>query len=97
MKNKNEPLYKMRQNIQKIDREILTLLTRRFRIVKRIIKLKKENNINIKNNDYEHFLKNKYSFFLKDKDSKNLLIEITQFIFDISKKYQKLLSSRDEK
>ncbi|MFA5519870.1 MAG: chorismate mutase [Spirochaetota bacterium] len=97
MKNKNEPLIKMRQNIQKIDREILILLTKRFRIVKRIIKFKKQNNIDIKNSKYEDFLKNKYSNFLKDKITKNLLIEIIQSIFDISKKYQKELSSRDEK
>ncbi|MCK9225322.1 MAG: chorismate mutase [Candidatus Muirbacterium halophilum] len=97
MKNKTGNLNKLRQNIQKNDREILILLTKRFRIVKRIIKFKKQNNIDIKNSNYELFLKNKYSYFLKDKESKNLLIEIIQSIFDISKKYQKLLSSRDEK
>mgnify|MGYP006077778435 CR=1 FL=1 len=79
-------LHKIRENIDFIDDEILTLLNERFDLVNKIIEIKNLNNLPILNSNREEFIYNKIRL---EHNKYNIhFMNIYHEILKQSKKYQ---------
>lgn len=80
-------IIKFREQIDKIDKKIFSLLEERFEIVRQVGKYKEENSIQIKDNNREEEMVN----FMKNNTGldDNFIEEFYDFIFKKSREMQK--------
>ncbi|MFW5782344.1 MAG: chorismate mutase [Candidatus Muiribacteriaceae bacterium] len=81
-------LFRIRQEIQKIDRDIILLLRRRFFLISQVSRIKRKNRIATGHPEYEDFLIKKNTSCLHQKLRK-FILPVYKSIFDSSRKSQK--------
>lgn len=77
-----------RENIDKIDDQIVELFEKRMQLVKGIANYKKENNIQIENKNREEIVIKKAKSKLDDKELEKYIEVFMKDLMKISKKYQ---------
>lgn len=77
-----------RENIDKIDDQIVELFEKRMQLVKGIANYKKENNIQIENKNREEIVIKKAKNKLDDKELEKYIEVFMKDLMKISKKYQ---------
>lgn len=81
-------LKEFRENIDKIDDQIVELFEKRMQLVKGIANYKKENNIQIENKNREEIVIKKAKNKLNDKELEKYIEVFMKDLMKISKKYQ---------
>lgn len=81
-------LKEFRENIDKIDDQIVELFEKRMQLVKGIANYKKENNIQIENKNREEIVIKKAKNKLDDKELEKYIEVFMKDLMKISKKYQ---------
>lgn len=81
-------LKEFRENIDKIDDQIVELFEKRMQLVKGIANYKKENNIQIENKNREEIVIKKAKSKLDDKELEKYIEVFMKDLMKISKKYQ---------
>ncbi len=84
-----EDIKELRENIDRIDREIISLFEDRMEIVLKVAQYKKENNISIFNEAREKEVIEKNLQRLKNKNLGKFCEKFLQEIMDVSKEYQR--------
>ncbi|MFC6346509.1 chorismate mutase [Vagococcus carniphilus] len=82
-------LEKIRDEINQIDQEIVKLLEKRYICVDEVVRIKKENNIPVLDNNREKEVREKIANSIEKTEYKEAIVETFQQIMDVSKEYQK--------
>ena len=79
----------LRNKIDQIDQELVTLIEKRIEIVKQIGEYKKKHNLPILDQNREQEVLDKNSKYLSNESNKEAYLEIMKNIMDVSKKIEK--------
>lgn len=85
-----EELLKVREELDKLDNELVELFTKRMSLSAEVARIKKEQNIPVLNQGREQQILDRLTGD-SDDDMKKYIIELYTKIFDISRDYQKTL------
>ena len=90
-------LNKYREEIERIDQEIINLFLKRMDTSKKIALYKKENNLPVLNSTREAELISKYSSYFDNEELKNYFLIFFKQILEISKDYQQEIIKKESK
>ena len=79
----------LRNKIDQIDQELVTLIEQRLEVVKQIGDYKKKHNLPILDQNREQEVLDKNSKYLSNESNKESYLEIMKNIMDVSKKIEK--------
>ena len=79
----------LRNKIDQIDQELVTLIEQRLEVVKQIGDYKKKHNLPILDQNREQEVLDKNSKYLSNESNKEAYLEIMKKIMDVSKKIEK--------
>ena len=79
----------LRNKIDQIDQELVTLIEQRLEVVKQIGSYKKKHNLPILDQNREQEVLDKNSKYLSNESNKEAYLEIMKNIMDVSKKIEK--------
>ena len=79
----------LRNKIDQIDQELVTLIEQRLEVVKQIGEYKKKHNLPILDQNREQEVLDKNSKYLSNESNKEAYLEIMKNIMDVSKKIEK--------
>lgn len=79
----------LRNKIDQIDQELVTLIEQRLEVVKQIGDYKKKHNLPILDQNREQEVLDKNSKYLSNESNKEAYLEIMKNIMDVSKKIEK--------
>lgn len=82
-------LEKIRDEINQIDQEIVKLLEKRYICVDEVVRIKKENDIPVLDNNREIEVRKKIANSIEKIEYQEAIIETFQQIMDVSKEYQR--------
>ena len=82
----------LRNKIDQIDQELVTLIEQRLEVVKQIGDYKKKHNLPILDQNREQEVLDKNSKYLSNESNKEAYLEIMKNIMDVSKKIEKYKS-----
>lgn len=82
-------LEKPREEINKIDAELVKLLERRYKSVDEVVRIKKENNLPTLDASREQDVITRLSEMIELEEYREAILETFQSIMDISKDYQR--------
>lgn len=82
-------LEKPREEINKIDAELVKLLEQRYKSVDEVVRIKKENNLPTLDASREQDVITRLSEMIELEEYKEAILETFQSIMDISKDYQR--------
>lgn len=85
-----EELLKVREELDKLDNELVEIFTKRMSLSAEVARIKKEQNIPVLNQGREQQILDRLTGD-SDDDMKKYIIELYTKIFDISRDYQKTL------
>lgn len=82
-------LEKIRDEINQIDQEIVKLLEKRYICVDEVVRIKKENDIPVLDNNRELEVRKKIANSIEKIEYQEAIVETFQQIMDVSKEYQR--------
>ena len=89
-------LENLRERIDTIDKELITLFEERMNVVNDIAKYKIKNNLPILNQNREDIVISKVKAIVKNKDYTDSAIDFIKDIMEISKKFQQKIISKQQ-
>lgn len=89
-------LENLRERIDTIDKELITLFEERMNVVNDIAEYKINNNLPILNQNREDIVISKVKAIVKNKDYTDSAIDFIKHIMEISKKFQQKIISKQQ-